>query len=641
MKSFKLNLNKINLSELKQIKKSNFFKKREDINKEKFHIKSFDGLRAIAVILVMLYHIIPHIVPGGYLGVVIFLVLSGYLVTDNFLREMDKHMYLDIIKFWKKRVVKLYTPLLPMLSIVSLFVLLFFNDMLNDYVGNLFSSIFGINNIYQILHGLSYFDAHGNPNPFTHLWSLGLEVQFYLIWPILISLLYRTFKLRRKSLAVITLILSLASATTMFMLFSQNTDVSRIYYGIDTRAFSFLIGCFFAFLFPRNKVQEIQLSKTKSICVSIISIILFLGILYLSVTMDAKMDIVYKFGMYLYSILIGILLILLLLKDNIINKFFCFTPFIEIGKRSYSLYLWQYPITIFIGDYLKWSKISIIYLVLLELLFSIIFAEISYRLFEGKENYLTYINKKCSEDIKNRNLFSAIGILAIFIIFATSILSISQKTDDIEELKTKLENIQKNNAQNIVNNNQEIPNKEELNKKNSNNEPTKKPENNIDLSTTEITFIGDSIMLSASDVIKSEFKNAIVDAKVSRQAWDLPKVLDHLKETNNIKDIVVIHLGSNYKINKEKFKANLESLGNRKIFLINCVVPDPWEEQVNTTLKELSDEMENVEVIDWYSFAKDKKELFYKDATHPNGQGSKEYTNLLKTELSKYLKKEH
>ena len=92
MKSFKLNLNKINLSKLKQIKKSDFFKKREDKNKEKFHIKSFDGLRAIAVILVMLYHIIPHIVPGGYLGVVIFLVLSGYLVTDNFLREMDKHM---------------------------------------------------------------------------------------------------------------------------------------------------------------------------------------------------------------------------------------------------------------------------------------------------------------------------------------------------------------------------------------------------------------------------------------------------------------------------------------------------------------------------------------------------------------------
>ena len=180
-----------------------------------------------------------------------------------------------------------------------------------------------------------------------------------------------------------------------------------------------------------------------------------------------------------------------------------------------------------------------------------------------------------------------------------------------------------------------------MNKKIPKNEPNKKPENNIDLSTTEITFIGDSIMLSASDVIKSEFKNAIVDAKVSRQAWDLPKVLDHLKETNNIKDIVVIHLGSNYKINKEKFKADLESLGNRKIFLINCVVPDPWEEQVNTTLKELSDEMENVEVIDWYSFAKDKKELFYKDATHPNGQGSKEYTNLLKTELSKYLKKEH
>ena len=315
------------------------------------------------------------------------------------------------------------------------------------------------------------------------------------------------------------------------------------------------------------------------------------------------------------------------MKDNIINKFLCFSPFTEIGKRSYSLYLWQYPITIFIGDYLKWSKISIIYLVLIQLLFSIIFSEISYRVFEGKINYLGYINEKFNEDVTNRNLFSAIGILAIFIVFSTSILSISQQPDDIEELKNKLENIQKDNSA-------------EKNKENIDNNNLKEYEN-FDISNVNITFIGDSVMLSSADKMKGEFKNAIIDAKVSRQAWDLPKVLDALRENNNIKDIVVIHLGNNYKINKENFKAQLESLKNKKIFLINCVIPDPWEEQVNTTIKEIAQEMDNVEIIDWYSTAKNKKELFYKDATHPNGEGAKEYTKLLKSVLTKYLKKGH
>lgn len=592
------------------------------------YIKSFDGLRAIAVILVMLYHIVPHIVSGGYLGVVIFLVLSGYLVTDNFLKEMDEHIHLDILKFWKRRILKLYTPLLPMLSIVSLFILCFFNDMLGGYIGNLFSSLFGLNNIYQILHGFSYFESHGNPNPFTHLWSLGLEVQFYLIWPILISLLYGTLKLKRKNIAVITFIMSIISALTMYFLYSPDTDVSRIYYGIDTRAFSFLIGALFACLYPRKKVQSLEFSKARNICINIFSVMLFALIIYISVILDAKSDIVYKFGMYFYSSLIGLFLIFILLKDSIMNKFLSLIPFTIVGRRSYSLYLWQYPITIFIGDFLKWSKISIIYLVLIEFIFSIVFAEISYRIFENKKNYLRYINEKLDENLINRNLFTAVSILAIFIIFSTSVLSISQKSSDVEDLKNKLENIQKDSIEKDKN--------AEMSDKAVSKEDFK---NKFDSSNTGITFIGDSVMLSSADKIKIEFKNSIIDAKVNRQAWDLPKVLEDLKQKDNIKDVVVIHLGNNYKISKEKFKEYLYSLENKKIFLINCSIPDSWEEQVNTTIKEISEEMENVEVIDWYSLAKDRKEFFYKDATHPNEKGSKEYTDLLKNELNKHLKK--
>lgn len=602
----------------------------EDVSIKNYnYIKSFDGFRTIAVILVMLYHIIPHIVSGGYLGVVIFLVLSGYLVTDNFFSEMDKNLHLDILKFWKKRVIKLYKPLIPMLIVVSLIILFFFNDMLIGYVGNLFSSLFGFNNIYQIMKGFSYFESHGNPNPFTHLWSLGLEVQFYIIWPIFISLCYKTFKLKRKTIAIIIFILSIISASIMCYLYNPNEDVSRIYYGIDTRAFSFLIGSLFACLYPREKIQSLEFeSKKLKYYSNTVSILMFLLIVYISVILDPKMDIVYRFGMYTYSILVGYFLIFILIKDNIVNKFLSNKIFTSIGRRTYSLYLWQYPISIFITTLLKWHSMSIINLVLLELSFSIIFAELSYRLFESKDYYSVYENSK-----ENKNI-SYIILLSVFIVLSTSVLSLSKKSGYIDELQQKLENIEKNNEEN----NDSTESKNQINKTSDNHENKIDREENIkDISNAKITFIGDSVMLSSSDNIKKEFKNSVIDAKVSRQYWDLPNVLENLKNKNGINDIVVIHLGTNYKINKQKFKSYLDTLENRKIFLINCVVPESWEGQVNSTLNEISNEMENVKIIDWFSLSKNKKELFYKDATHPNEKGAKEYTDLIKTELSKYI----
>lgn len=592
--------------------------------KNKNYIHSFDGLRAIAVILVILYHLSPHIFSGGYLAVIIFLVLSGYLVTDNFIKEIDTNIQIDILKFWKRRLIKLYTPLLPLLTIVSLMILFFFDNMLNGYVGNLFSTLFGINNIYQIVNGLSYFESHGNFNPFTHLWSLGLEMQFYLIWPIVIAVLYGTFKIKGKKLAIIIFFLSFLSSLLMFLLYKPNIDLSRIYYGTDTRAFGFLIGAFFAILFPRKKVFNLEITKAKKIILDIFSILIFLVIVYTSIVLNSQFSFVYKFGMYLYSILVGILLILILIKNNIMNKFLSLSLFEMIGQRSYSLYLWQYTIMIFISSKFAWSKISNIKLFIIELIISIIIAEISYRFFENKRNYLKYIDK--NDDLVNKNIAISVFILSAFIIFSTSITSLSNKHNEINDLKSRIAQIEK--AKNNNTNEEKITLKEEKIKENK---------EKIDVENLNITFIGDSVMLCAQEDIKNKFKNSNIDAKVSRQYWDLPKVLENLKKNNNIKDIVVIHLGTNYSINKKEFTESLKSIGNKKIFLINCIVTNSWEEQVNKTLKEISDEMDNVNLIDWYGFAKGKKELFYQDATHPNVEGAKEYTNLLKKDLEKYL----
>ncbi len=590
--------------------------------KNRNYILSFDGLRAFAVTFVMLYHLSPHIFSGGYLGVVIFLVLSGYLVTDNFIKEMDKSLHIDILKFWKKRLLKLYIPLLPCLSIVSLLILFFFSDMLNGYVGNLLSSLLGMNNIYQIVNGLSYFESHGNLNPFTHLWSLGLEMQFYFIWPVILSFLYGTFKIKGKKLAITILSLSLLSAYLMYTLYNPNIDVSRIYYGTDTRAFAFLVGAFFAILFPRNDIIKLNLKIKKNLLLDFCSVIIFLIIVYLSIVLSPNMPIVYNFGMYAYSVLIGTLLILILLEQNIMNKFLSLLPFTIVGRRSYSLYLWQYPIMIFISSKLSFTKISKINLFILELIISVLIAEFSYRFFENKKNYLRYVNK--NSDIVSRNMSLTIFVLTFFVLFSTSISSLSKSTNEINDLKERISEIEK------------IKDDTPPNKKNI--KSTKKLKD--DISKENITFIGDSVMLCAVEDMKKTFENSVIDAKVSRQSWDLQKVIDELKEKNLIKDIVVIHLGTNYKINKVEFENSLKSLENRKIILINCIVPESWEEQVNQTLKEISEENENIELIDWYNFAKEKKELFYKDATHPNIEGAKIYNNFLKDELNKIFNKQ-
>lgn len=605
----------------------NIDKLKDSKEKNKNYIKSFDGLRSIAVILVILYHLSPHIFTGGYLAVVIFLVLSGYLVTDNFIKEIDTNIQIDILKFWKKRLIKLYTPLLPLLIIVSLLILFFFNNMLNNYVGNVFSTLFGVNNIYQIVNGLSYFESHGNFNPFTHLWSLGLEIQFYFIWPIIIAFLYGTLKIKRKKLSFIIFILSIFSAIIMFILYKKGVDTSRIYYGTDTRAFGFLIGAFFAIIFPRNMILNIKFEGVKKILLDILSIIVFLSILYASFILDSNFSIVYTFGMYIYSILTGILLVLILMENNVMNKFLSLSFFGIIGERSYSLYLWQYPVMIFISSKFIFTKISSTSLFIIELIIAIFISEISYRIFENKRLYLKYVNK--NENLINKHTITSVVILSIFVIFSSSIASLSNNNNEINNLKSKILEIEKNKN--------EENKKDNLILKEKDLTTNKDKKNILDVDNQNITFIGDSVMLCAKENIQNTFKNANVDAKVSRQYWDLKKVLENLKNTNSIKDIVVIHLGTNANINKKDFMDSLRLLENKKIFLINCIVPNSWEQNVNKTLNDISNEMENVKIIDWYKFAKEKKNLFYQDATHPNQNGAKEYTNLLKQTLEKYL----
>ena len=155
----------------------------------------------------------------------------------------------------------------------------------------------------------------------------------------------------------------------------------------------------------------------------------------------------------------------------------------------------------------------------------------------------------------------------------------------------------------------------------------KKEDNSIE--GKDYTFIGDSVMKMGEPYIKEIFKNANVDAKVSRQFTDLPKILEELKGSKKLKNTVVIHLGTNGVINKEAFESSMKLLKGKKVYIMNTVVPKPWEKSVNKSLAEWSQEYDNITMIDWYKYAKGEKQLFYKDATHPKPEGAKKYAEFI------------
>ena len=204
---------------------------------EKIYLPSVDGLRALGVLAVLFYHLHMNFAKCGLLGVTVFFVISGYLVTWIMLRELDQTETLDVQNFWKRRALRILPNMIFMILVMSLVFSLFNHFLLDKMRPDILPSVLLVNNWWQIFHEVSYFEAAGAPSPLTHCWSLGIEGQFYLLWPLLLLLLYRLPK-RRNLAALVTLALAVLSIVLMAVTYDPLVDPSRTYYGTDTRCSS-------------------------------------------------------------------------------------------------------------------------------------------------------------------------------------------------------------------------------------------------------------------------------------------------------------------------------------------------------------------------------------------------------------------
>ena len=599
------------------------------MNEVKKRSIGIDIIKAISLISVIIYHLYEY--KGTYIGVVLFFVISGYLITEVLYERDDSYF-----KFIKRRYTKIFPPLIVVLTISCLAFYYFYGFLSMKLVFNSLSSLFGFSNIYQIFSGMSYFERSGDLFPLLHTWSLSIEIQFYIIFPFFIYL-FKKLKLNIKVIATIIIILSLISGGIMFYKEYMNYDISAIYYGTDTRIFSILIGSVFYFLFKNKELNPKRANILSYIFLGIIVVIT------LSVDYSSKSN--YYGFLYLISILGGFITVTSLKTGFLDFKGPIAKPLSKLGEHSYVYYLWQYPIMIYSLEYFKWSDIDYNYTVILQIIILIILSEISYKfLIESRQGSIIL-----------RRIFLVIYV-AILVFLPISTESNSEEvqnraneidnnliTDDFNGIthnstKKEYDSLRIDNVDYIVDRLllEEITSFEEqqdkkIEKKVDEVVEKKEDKDKIDNSIEgkDYTFIGDSVMKMGEPYIKEIFKDANIDAKVSRQFTDLPKVLEALKDSKKLKNIVVIHLGTNGVINRESFESSMKLLEGKTVYLMNTVVPKPWEKSVNKSLEEWSADYSNITIIDWHKYAKGEKKLFYKDATHPKPEGAKKYAEFI------------
>lgn len=607
------------------------------------YITGFDGIRTLAVIGVILYHLLPTQMRGGYLGVPVFFVVSGYLITDLLRQEWDQNGRIAVKDFYVRRMKRLYPGMVVMLLLSAAYITLFQRNLLNNLRGVVVSSLLYVNNWWQINHGLSYFDRFGNESPFTHLWSLAVEGQNYLIWPLLFILLMKLVK-NRGTIFKIVIGCSLLSALLLAIWYSPGADPTRVYYGTDTRLFSIWMGSALAFIWPSTHLKKEIPKKAKRV-LNLAGGLSFIGLVITFFVLDDHLSFVYYGGMLLVSLLCTILVAVTAHPGASLNRWLTNPLFSYIGKRSYGIYLYQFPVMIFYEAKIGNVGENVLLHTLIEIVLILLISELSYRFIENplrkfhyKDTFRTVRNWFSKPVISRQKPWLLPGLLVSLVALygiATAPVNYvdaqqQQLKENIAANKKAAEQTQKNangsDTESTGENSSKATEAEQsiMEKYGLTEAQVKKAEE------LEITAFGDSVMLDATADLQEIFPKAVVDGDVGRQLYESPELIKALKEKDLLRDTVLIGLGTNGSFTETQFDNLMKEIGDRKVYWINVRVPTQrWQNEVNSMLEKMAAKYDNMTLIDWYDLSNEHEEWFYEDRVHPNPDGMLQYCTLV------------
>ncbi len=575
------------------------------------YIPAIDGLRAVAVIAVMLYHLGLEWIPGGFLGVDLFFVISGYVITRLLLDSIQERGGLDLRAFYMARIRRLLPPLLFMLIVTSIVVGLWAPDTTKKFLTDAPFSIFGGMNWWLVFNQQDYFESSGRPPLLQHTWSLAVEAQFYLIWPLVLLLVLRFFG--KKLIPAAALIIAATSGIALMLVSFQLDDansskVSHVYFGTDTHSIGLFLGAALAVSWiPQNFRPEV--SRRAQDFIDGVGVFGFLGILATFLLIDESDPTLYKLAFPLAGIFGTAILI------SIVHPASRFAPLLRnkvllwIGERSYAIYLWHWvifqisrPQVDLDGE--DWALFSLRILVVLAL------SDISLRLVElpirsGAVAFWFRGMKYRTPSVRRKQKFlvwnlSALILLSSAVVSLNALIEIDDKN---KELAQQLKDSNKPITAPIVG---DVPG---------------------------LWVTGDSVILGIRSEIESRHPIALINARVGRQAAELLEVMavdgEKVKESP-----VVFNLGNNNALTSEEVTAIFEEVkGAPKAIVVNSAVPRPWKEANNALISEIAAKYPNISVIRWDQISEGHPEYFAPDGVHLVPTGVRAYVAAIETKL--------
>ena len=621
------------------------------MGKKRRYITGLDGIRAIAVIMVLAYHLKLALFKSGFLGVTVFFVLSGYLITGILISEVEEEGTIDLKNFWLRRIRRL-VPAVMSMAVVIIFVSAVVNRIIfTKGCKDFLASVLGFNNWWQIFNKVSYFEAAGVPSPFTHCWSLAIETQFYLIYPLFLLGIYKLAKSRGEGrakrgllFAGVTLLLALISVILMIALFNPQQDASRVYYGTDTRAFSLLFGALLAILWEYRMVPR-RLSASVNMVLGSVS---FAVLLVMTIAINGSSNFWYRGGQFFGTILTVLMVYAVSGRKTWLSRFLSNPVLKWIGDRSYSIYLWHYPIILLISKGIKASW----WITLIEIVLSVVLAELSYRFIETPirhgiiGEYLNILRsrpksrqeKKRQVQVARRSLKVMAGTFVLTVSLILCMIFVPKKNalDTLQKREAKAKETGKMTE-------------EQLAKQKANGSESDDTICTADLTDDEILeglnllLIGDSIAVDVTDDFYEMFPNSVSDTKIGRITSLGKQVLDsYIDEKKWEGEGVIFASLSNSPINGE-LEDIREKIGkDMPLFLTTVRIPhETFEEESNSKIKKFVEENDHTYLIDWYAASEGHDEYFDADDTHLLPAGAKAYAKCIKEAVLAAYKKEN
>lgn len=604
---------------------------------------SLDALRAISVAAVLLYHMDLEWIPGGFLGVEVFFVVSGFLITALLVEERHHNGAVSLRGFWTRRGRRLLPALYVLLLVVPAITLLFYRDAAGRLGGDVLAALFYVSNWWQIFLNESYFAQAGRPPVLRHLWSLAVEEQFYIIFPALFVWLIS--RAGRNATRNVLLAVAIASAVWMAVLYVPYEDPSRVYYGTDTRLSGLLLGAMLAVVWTpwRSRGKPSRAAGPVLNTVGVLALVL-LGWFFARVN---EFDpFVYRGGFLLLDIVCIVLIAVLVHPSASISKVLALPPLVWIGVRSYSIYLWHWPIFIFTRPELDvpltgWP------LFVLRIGLTLAAAELSYHFIEqpirtgaiGRYHQRWKDSRGGDRAKIQQAALIRIGALgaAVFLVGFGLVSAASDPDRGKLELQAAgaigLDDV---DPANLVDTVPDAATDLDPSVSTSSTTVVADPASGSDATTTTATTapadpsvtptdavaVGDSVMLGAAGAMYQVMPGIRVDAKVSRQFDDIADAATWYATSGNMPGPAIVQAGNNGIAREDRIEAMVESFGDRKVILVNAKVERPWEAISNERTARVAARHDNVVLVDWHSMASSHPEWFVADGTHlrPAGQ---------------------